>query len=155
MTAKRRDQPHHDLVQQYLPGLILNTIPGIIRKLGGPYVARLGWHGSVPAGTMTAANRNKAGASFQYVESLLATLAVVKSMTGLSYRHLQGMLIEAFGDRDTPCYTTTYRKFQAFEITRNVSVFTVTGGGTVRVRLAATLPASSSTTGASGSGTSG
>ena len=42
MTAKKRDQPHHDLVQQYLPGLILNTIPGIIRELGDPYVARPG-----------------------------------------------------------------------------------------------------------------
>ena len=35
MTAKKRD---HDLVQQYLPSLILNTIPGIIRELGDPYV---------------------------------------------------------------------------------------------------------------------
>ena len=29
------------------------------------------------------ANRNKVGAPFQYAESLFATLAVVKSMTGL------------------------------------------------------------------------
>ena len=40
MTAKKRDQLHHDLVQQYLPGLILNTIPGIIHEFGDPYVAR-------------------------------------------------------------------------------------------------------------------
>ena len=53
-----------------------------------------------------AANRNKAGAPFQYAESLFAALAAVKSMTGLPYRHLQGMLIETFGDWDTPCYTT-------------------------------------------------
>ena len=37
-------------------------------------------------------------------------LAAVKSMTGLPYRHLQGMLIETLGDWDTPCYTTIYRR---------------------------------------------
>ena len=42
MTAKKRDQPYPDLVQQYLPGLILNTMLGIIPDLGDPYVARLG-----------------------------------------------------------------------------------------------------------------
>ena len=35
------------------------------------------------------ANRNKAGALFQYAESLFAVLAVVKSITGLPYRCLQ------------------------------------------------------------------
>ena len=45
MTAKKRDQPHHDLVQQYLPGLILNTILGIIRELGDPYDAKPGLGG--------------------------------------------------------------------------------------------------------------
>ena len=82
------------------------------------------------------ANRNKVGAPFQYAESLFAALAVVKSMTGLPYRHLQGMLIEALGDWDTPCYTTIYRRFQALEAKRNGSMFTVTGGGTVLIRLA-------------------
>ena len=37
---------------------------------------------------VTAANKNKVGAPFQYAESLFATLAVVKSMTGLPYKHL-------------------------------------------------------------------
>ena len=82
------------------------------------------------------ANRNKVGAPFQHAESLLAALAAVKSMTGPPYRHLQGMLVETLGDWDTPCYTTTYRRFQALEVKRNGSVFTVTGGGTVPVRLA-------------------
>ena len=62
------------------------------------------------------ANRNKVGAPFQYAESLFAALAAVKSMTGLPYRHLQGMLIETLGDWDTPCYTTIYRRFQALEV---------------------------------------
>ena len=39
---------------------------------------------------MITANRNKVGAPFQYAESLFAALTVVKSMTGLPYRHLQG-----------------------------------------------------------------
>ena len=83
-----------------------------------------------------ATNRNKVGAPFQYAESLFAALAAVKSMTGLSYRHLQGMLIETLGDWNTPCYTTIYRRFQALEVKRNGNAFTVTGGGTVPVRLA-------------------
>ena len=55
---------------------------------------------------------------------------------GSLLRHLQGMLIETLGDWDTPCYTTIYRRFQALEVKRNGSVFTVTGGGTVPIRLA-------------------
>ena len=45
MITKKRDQPHHDLVQQYLPGLILNTIPGIIQDLGNLYDAKPGLGG--------------------------------------------------------------------------------------------------------------
>ena len=40
MTAKKRDQSRHDLVRRYQPGLILNTILGIICELGDPYVAK-------------------------------------------------------------------------------------------------------------------
>ena len=43
MTAKKRDQPHHDLIQQYLPGLILNTVPGTIRELGDPMLPSPVW----------------------------------------------------------------------------------------------------------------
>ena len=35
------------------------------------------------------ANRNKVDAPFQYAKSLFAAPAVVKSMTGLPYRHQQ------------------------------------------------------------------
>ena len=45
MTAKKRDQSHHDLVRQYLPDLILNTILGIICELGDPYDAKPGLGG--------------------------------------------------------------------------------------------------------------
>ena len=39
---------------------------------------------------VTGANKNKVDAPFQYAESLFMALAMVKSMTGLPYRHLQG-----------------------------------------------------------------
>ena len=50
MITKKRDQRQYDLVQQYLPGLILNTILGIICELGDPYDEARSWrHDSVPA----------------------------------------------------------------------------------------------------------
>ena len=74
---------------------------------------------------VTGVNRNKVGASSRYAESLFAALAVVKSMTGLPYRHLQGMLIEALGDGDSPCYTIICRRFQALDVKRNGGVLAV------------------------------
>ena len=72
------------MVQQYLPGLILNTILGIIRELGDPYDAKPGLGGmtAYPPSAMAPANRNKAGVSFRYTGSPFAALAMVKSMTG-------------------------------------------------------------------------
>ena len=49
MTAKKRDQPHHDLVQQYLPSLIPDTVLGITRELGYPYDVKPGLGGMTPA----------------------------------------------------------------------------------------------------------
>ena len=73
MITKKRDQRQYDLVQQYLPGLIMNTIPGIIYELGDPYVAKPGLGGMAvyPPGAMAAANRNKAGAPFRYASRRL------------------------------------------------------------------------------------
>ena len=45
MITKKRDQRQYDLVQQYLPDLILNTVLGIIRELGDPYVVKPGLGG--------------------------------------------------------------------------------------------------------------
>ena len=86
MTAKKRDQRQYDLVQQYLPGLTLNTMLGIIPYLGDPYDAKPGLGGmtAYPSRAMAGTSRNKAGAPFQYVGSLFAALAVVKSRTGYS-----------------------------------------------------------------------
>ena len=41
-------------------------------------------------------SRNKVGAPFRYTELLFATLAVVKSMTGLPYRCLEEIVFPAF-----------------------------------------------------------
>ena len=87
MITKKRDQRQYDLVRQYLPDLILNTILGIIQDLGGPYVAKPGLGGMtayLPM-AMAAASRNKAGAPYQHAGSSFATLAAVKSMTRLRY----------------------------------------------------------------------
>ena len=45
MITKKRDQRQYDLVQQHLPGLILNTILEIIRELGNPHVTMSGLGG--------------------------------------------------------------------------------------------------------------
>ena len=54
MTARKHDQAHHDLVRQYLPSLILNTILGTIHELGDPYAAKpgLGGMAAYPLGAM-------------------------------------------------------------------------------------------------------
>ena len=75
MTAKKRDQPHHDLVQQHLPGLILNPILGIIRELGDPYDAKPG------LGGMTA-----------YPPIAMAAVCIMLEAERTTYRKMVGML---------------------------------------------------------------
>ena len=84
---------------------------------------------------VAAANRHKVGAPFLYAESLFAALAAVKSITGLPYRHLQGMLMMALADEDAPCYTTIFRRLQSLDVKREGNVFTVTGNGAMPVTL--------------------
>ena len=71
---KKRDQPHHDLAQQYLPGLILNTILGIIRELGGPYDAKPG------LGGMTA-----------YPPMAMAAVCIMLEAERTTYRKMAGI----------------------------------------------------------------
>ena len=40
MTDGRRDQRPFNIVQQYLPGLILSTILNTVKEMGDPYQAR-------------------------------------------------------------------------------------------------------------------
>ena len=74
MIAKKRDQPHHNLVQQYLPGLILNTILGIICELGDPYDARPG------PGGMTA-----------YPPMAMAAVCIMLEAERTTYRKMVGI----------------------------------------------------------------
>ena len=53
---KKRDQLHHNLIQQYLPGFIPDTVPEIICELGDPYDTKPGLGGmtAYPPNAMTA-----------------------------------------------------------------------------------------------------
>ena len=62
------------------------------------------------------ANMHKGGAPFRYADSLLAALAMVKSMIGLSYKHLQGTLMMTLRNEDAPDHTTIYRRLQSMDI---------------------------------------
>ena len=75
MITKKRDQRQYDLVQQYLPGLILNTILGIIRELGDPYNAKPG------LGGMTA-----------YPPMAMAAVCIMLEAERTTYRKMVGML---------------------------------------------------------------
>ena len=57
MPERKRDQRQYDLIQQYLPGLILNTILKIVNDLGDPYTAKPGLGGmtAYPPRAMAAA----------------------------------------------------------------------------------------------------
>ena len=75
MITKKRDQRQYDLVQQYLPGLILNTILGIIRELGDPYDAKPGLGGMAAYPPMT-----------------MAAVCIMLEAERTTYRKMAGML---------------------------------------------------------------
>ena len=75
MITKRRDQRQYDLIQQYLPGLILNTVLGIIRELGDQYDAKPG------LGGMAA-----------YPPMAMATICIMLEAGRTTYRKMVGML---------------------------------------------------------------
>ncbi len=75
MTTKKRDQRQYDLVQQYLPGLILNTMLGIIKELGDPYAVKPG------LGGMTA-----------YPPSAMAAVCIMLEAQRTTYRKMVGIL---------------------------------------------------------------
>ncbi len=75
MTTKKRDQRQYDLVQQYLPGLILNTVLGIIKELGDPYAVRPG------LGGMTA-----------YPPGAMASVCIMLEAQRTTYRKMVGIL---------------------------------------------------------------
>ena len=75
MTTKKRDQRQYDLVQQYMPGLMLNTVLGIIKELGDPYAV---WPG---LGGMTA-----------YPPGAMAAVCIMLEAQRTTYRKMVGIL---------------------------------------------------------------
>ena len=60
------------------------------------------------------ANRNKAGAPFQYTESLFAVLTVVKSMAGPQCGHLKGLESANNCSDSMPNHTTVMDRLNHF-----------------------------------------
>ncbi len=75
MTGIKRDQRPFDMVQQYLPGLILNTILETIKEMDDPYQARPG------LGGMTA-----------YLPKAMATVCILMEAEMRTYRKMVGYL---------------------------------------------------------------
>ncbi len=75
MTTKKRDQRQYDLVQQYLSGIMLNAVLGIIKELGDPYAVKPG------LGGMTA-----------YPPSAMAAVCIMLEAQRTTYRKMVGIL---------------------------------------------------------------
>ena len=75
MPERKRDQRQYDLVQQYLPGLILNTILKIVNDLDEPYVVHPG------LGGMTA-----------YPPKAMAAVCILMEAEHKTYRKMAGYL---------------------------------------------------------------
>ena len=75
MKKIKRDQRPYELVQQHLPGLILNTILKIVEDLGNPYQAKPG------LGDMTA-----------YPSKAMAVVCTIMEAEARTYRKMVGHL---------------------------------------------------------------
>ena len=75
MKKGKRDQRPYDLVQQHLPGLILNTILKIVEDLGDPYQAKPG------LGGVTA-----------YLPKAMAVVCILMEAEARTYRKMVGHL---------------------------------------------------------------
>ena len=100
MSEKKRDQRQYDLIQQYLPGLILNTILKIVNGLGDPYTARPG------LGGMTV-----------YPPRDMAAVCIVMAAERKTYRKMVGHLrnsrgtVAKIGLRKIPSKSTIARAY--------------------------------------------
>ena len=75
MTEAKRDQRPFDMVQQYLPGLILNTILETVGEMNDPYQAKPG------LGGMTA-----------YPPKAMAVVCILMEAEMKTYRKMVGYL---------------------------------------------------------------
>ena len=100
MSERKRDQRQYDLIQQYLPGLILNTILKIVNDLGDPYTAR------PSLGGMTA-----------YPPRAMAAVCIVMEAERKTYRKMVGHLrnnrdtVAKIGLRKIPSKSTIARAY--------------------------------------------
>ena len=101
MPERKRDQRQYDLVQQYLPGLILNTILKIVNDLDEPYVVHLG------LGGMTA-----------YLPKAMAAVCILMEAEHKTYRKMVGYLrnnrdtVVKIGLRKIPSKSTIARTYE-------------------------------------------
>ena len=100
MSERKRDQGQYDLIQQYLPGLILNTILKIVNDLYEPYAARPG------LGGMTA-----------YPPKSMATICIMMEAEMKTYRKMVGYLrmhpdtVNRMGLTKIPSKSTIWRSY--------------------------------------------
>ena len=73
MSERKRDQRQYDLIQQYLPGLILNTILKMVNDLGDPYTAKPGLGGMIA-----------------YLPRAMATVCIAMKAKRKTYRKMVG-----------------------------------------------------------------
>ena len=100
MTGGRRDQRPFNIVQQYLPGLILSTILNAIKEMGDPYQARPG------LGGMTA-----------YPPKAMAVVCIMMEAEMKTYRKMVGYLrmhpdlVSRIGLSGIPSKSTMWRAY--------------------------------------------
>ena len=100
MTDGRRDQRPFNIVQQYLPGLILSTILNTVKEMGDPYQARPG------LGGMTA-----------YPPKAMAAVCIMMEAEMKTYRKMVGYLrmhpdlVSRIGLSRIPSKSTIWRAY--------------------------------------------
>ena len=62
------------------------------------------------------ANYHKNGRPFMYSNALFAALGVIKTITGLSYKNLEGLCKESLGDANAPDHSTIHARINSLDI---------------------------------------
>ena len=80
-------------------------------------------------------NRRKNGRPFAYPETLIISLAIIRTVCGISYRMCEGLAQEALGEENAPDFTTLQRRISKVDTTlvRGHSGIARSKSSTVRV----------------------
>ena len=62
-------------------------------------------------------NRKKNGHPFAYSETLIVSIAIIRTVCGLSYRVCEGLAQEALGEGDAPDFTTLQKRISKVDTT--------------------------------------